>query len=771
MAFFSNLFKRKTEAPEEKKPEQVTPPKVDLPPVSAPLTPPTQQPTPKPEIPKQSIPAPNLEERKVVSAPVTSAEIPVRKDPAKADQRPPYPARQQNQTADRPIYISGLLHKDRKIVFDSSSINCTGFSQLIADNEERIKGYAKSLFIPKFEISLLTGESRAIAQKLVADELFSLFQYDQVEDYASLLQRIAPMGKEKGRLCFVANSDEKRRNILFAAKNAGVFVQFFIVDEHGQLRSPMRQNPPEPRREPQSAYDRQTRPPYAGERQTRPYNPAPIAKDTFTIASMPERMRVLPIVLKSPLIVGSTVYNSGNEAVTLLKQEIVNPNSITYSTNIPNVWAKIYNQSALNTFLEEKNKRMISKKVECKGLCWPTDVLHNADGQFVGALVPPSKGEPLHLAVFKQAKLQTYFPSWNKKDLCDLTVTILRVIQYLHSMNILMGCINPAAIRVVSKDEVYFVDTDNYQVEGFPTLVYNVSFTPPELQGRRLYLCKKENENYAIAVLVFMLMMPGKTPYTVDPNKSAQEAIAEKKFPFSNGTVHGDHAMPGMWRFMWSHMTPLKDPFFNTFQKDAKFERPEDRRTVSNWIGTILRFREELENPVDPESLKLYPRTFKRGKTDTFHTCKKCGVAHPEFYFNRRYFEEYRICNSCIDRRSDVSFTCKACGKTYYYTNRTALFHASKKKKDSEWKDQKYCRDCKNKTLPCLDCGEIKPYYYLRNGRCSTCNDKVYSRNTCRDCGNYFTITVGDHEFNRSKGFSDPVRCKSCRDKRKNNRY
>ena len=29
MAFFSNLFKRKTEAPEEKKPEQVNPPKVD----------------------------------------------------------------------------------------------------------------------------------------------------------------------------------------------------------------------------------------------------------------------------------------------------------------------------------------------------------------------------------------------------------------------------------------------------------------------------------------------------------------------------------------------------------------------------------------------------------------------------------------------------------------------------------------------------------------------------------------------------------------------
>lgn len=770
MAFFSNFFRRKTEAPDERKPEKVITPKVDPSPISVPITQPTSQTAPKTENSKQVIPPPESLPPSLDPVPLSSSEIPPRADTLKTNPRLPYPPRQPNQTTDRPIYISGLLSKDRKIVFDSSSINCAGFSHLIADNAERIKGYTKSLFIPKFEISQLNGEARGIAQKLVTDEMFSVFQYDQVEDYISLLQKIAPMGKEKGRLCFVANNDDKRRKILFAAKNAGVFVQFFVVDEQGQLRLPTRQNPPETRRELQSGYDRQVRP-NTGNRHPRQYDPTPATRDVFTIASMPERMRVVPIVLKSPITQGSTVFNTGNEAITLVKQEIVNPNSITYSTNIPNVWAKIYNQNALNTFLEEKNKRMISKKVEYKGLCWPTDVLHNADGQFVGSLVPPAKGEPLHLSVFKQAKLQTYFPSWNKKDLCDLTITILRVIQYLHSMNILMGCINPAAIRVVSKDEVYFVETDNYQIEGFPTLVYNVNFTPPELQGRRLYLCKKENENYAIAVLVFMLMMPGKTPYTVDPSKNAQEAIVEKKFPFSNGTVHGDHAMPGMWRFMWSHMTPLKDPFFNTFQKNAKFEKPEDRRTVSNWIGTILRFREELETPVDPESLKLYPRTFKRGKTDTFYTCKKCGVAHPEFYFNRKYFEEYRICNSCIDRRSDVSFTCRACGKTYYYTNRTALFHASQKKKDSEWKDQKYCRDCKNKTLPCLDCKEIKPYYYLRNGRCSTCNDKVHSRAICRDCNDPFIITVGDHAFNQSKGFSDPVRCKACRDKRKNIRY
>ncbi|MGN0608008.1 MAG: zinc-ribbon domain containing protein [Oscillospiraceae bacterium] len=37
----------------------------------------------------------------------------------------------------------------------------------------------------------------------------------------------------------------------------------------------------------------------------------------------------------------------------------------------------------------------------------------------------------------------------------------------------------------------------------------------------------------------------------------------------------------------------------------------------------------------------------------------------------------------------------------------------------------------------------------------------------CKDCGKEFTITDGEIDFYRSKGFELPNRCKSCRDKRK----
>lgn len=39
----------------------------------------------------------------------------------------------------------------------------------------------------------------------------------------------------------------------------------------------------------------------------------------------------------------------------------------------------------------------------------------------------------------------------------------------------------------------------------------------------------------------------------------------------------------------------------------------------------------------------------------------------------------------------------------------------------------------------------------------------------CKDCGNEFTHTAGEQEFYKERQFSEPVRCKECRDKRKAN--
>ena len=47
--------------------------------------------------------------------------------------------------------------------------------------------------------------------------------------------------------------------------------------------------------------------------------------------------------------------------------------------------------------------------------------------------------------------------------------------------------------------------------------------------------------------------------------------------------------------------------------------------------------------------------------------------------------------------------------------------------------------------------------------------DKVI---VCKDCGKEFTFTVRDQEFYKEKGYEhEPVRCRDCRNKRKQNRF
>lgn len=38
---------------------------------------------------------------------------------------------------------------------------------------------------------------------------------------------------------------------------------------------------------------------------------------------------------------------------------------------------------------------------------------------------------------------------------------------------------------------------------------------------------------------------------------------------------------------------------------------------------------------------------------------------------------------------------------------------------------------------------------------------------TCKDCIKEFIFTVGEQKFYAQRGFSDPVRCKECREKNK----
>ncbi|MDR1486287.1 MAG: hypothetical protein LBT09_15900 [Planctomycetaceae bacterium] len=173
--------------------------------------------------------------------------------------------------------------------------------------------------------------------------------------------------------------------------------------------------------------------------------------------------------------------------------------------------------------------------------------------------MPKAVGKPLGHHLFHPSFAKTNL-QWNRKHSTQLAITILKKIEYLHSLNILIGDINPMNILVVDEKNVYFVDCDSYQVEDHPCPVGTPVFTAPEIQGKdfKTFLRTKDHELFAVATLLFMIFMPGKAPYGHEGGEGVAENIKQGHFPYCYKEKATVNAPKGKWKFCWSHLANLK---------------------------------------------------------------------------------------------------------------------------------------------------------------------------------------------------------------------
>lgn len=497
---------------------------------------------------------------------------------------------------------------------------------------------------------------------------------------------------------------------------------------------------------------------------------------------------------------GESVYGQESGRLSLGSPVMSDRSSITYATNVRGMMAKVYTADTLALDLwENKVARMLRSPIRVGGICWPVDRLENAAGQFVGTLVPASRGVQLTESVLKgKSGLSGYFPGWTKAEIKTLSRTILSKAKALHREGVLFGCINPASIYVASPEKVYLVDADGWQVGGFPAISRNVTFTPPEVlrRGEPTLLFSEDQDNYQVAVLLSMLVMPGKFPYARRGGSDVAASIREMSFPFGIGEVlrrtEGSERPSGMWRLAWDNLPyRLCRSFYETFSANGCHAKEGTRLGESAWMHLV----EEMgDGPIFPDS-------FRRDPKRTFVKCGVCGREQPDFYFLRRVYIKrepvdiwkrgYGVCLSCAGDQSDASFTRKGCGRTFYYTNGYKMMYEIGRT-DFSWKEQHWCRDCKRKRATCERYGSSVPITQLRDwkgldGRtlrvCRDCQAamreeqrkareahgrEVYRTLRCRDCGQPFSITNDEAAYYQKRGLNLPKRWKSCRDKRRN---
>src|SRR5690606_10778748 len=128
--------------------------------------------------------------------------------------------------------------------------------------------------------------------------------------------------------------------------------------------------------------------------------------------------------------------------------------------------------------------------------------------------MPRATGKELQATVMRPARFKKTYPNWTKADLVDVCISFLEKVAYLHSLNILLGDINPKNIMVDANKDVWIIDADSWQLEGYPCPVGTPMFTAPTVTGDYADALRTEEEElFAVATMLFMILITGQFPY------------------------------------------------------------------------------------------------------------------------------------------------------------------------------------------------------------------------------------------------------------------
>ena len=347
-----------------------------------------------------------------------------------------------------------------------------------------------------------------------------------------------------------------------------------------------------------------------------------------------------------------TVQTLSGAAFQLIKRIGGGGEGDIFTTNAPGMACKVYKREKLTNNRRAKIELMLTRPVPAPGIAWPTHLLFNNRKQFVGYAMPHVQGIPLQPTLMVKPRLLDQLPDWTRLDLVEVSLNFLHQVQALHELNVIIGDINPLNILVdPATRNVSLVDTDSFQVERFPCPVGTVNFTAPEIQGvdYKTFLRTKDHELFAVATMLFMLLLPGKPPYSHEGGGSPGENIKNRHFayPFHNQEknieFHGEQLPEGPYRYIWSHLSyRVKEAFHETF-------RESQRVSLARWIDILKKYQFDLRKGWLSD--EIFPLGYKipKGSGVTL-ACSQCGT---KFEMNKDWVLEQQekgippVCYAC----------------------------------------------------------------------------------------------------------------------------
>lgn len=397
-----------------------------------------------------------------------------------------------------------------------------------------------------------------------------------------------------------------------------------------------------------------------------------------------------------------------------------------YYTNTPGIVTKIYKKDKLTREKEDKLSLMVANNPHISNLCWPTEVLYNDKNQFIGYLMPlvGKEYEEFGKTVFnlEKKKVQQAFPQWNRLALSKLCNNICDFFDKLHNANILMGDVNPRNIMVrintPEDPQIFVVDCDSFQIGNYHCAAGITDYLSPrilKMPNIRFdeFLRTKEDEQYAITILLFLILMLKRHPFDEKGDTDRAAAMRNNLFPyrFSDGNqnkavVSGADVPDGPYALMWSCLPrEIRKMFYETFKLNKAYSAKDWSKAFNSYTKGLLSGEYTKE---------LKPKTYydPEGKWTQSFTCSYCGETSnmPKVKWDansNRFGKSFKpLCNDCLMlkirlQKEETEIPC--CGKNCHNMVKVDKWTASEVAKGLR---KVHCEDCRYVEVTCPECGQ-----------------------------------------------------------------
>lgn len=366
---------------------------------------------------------------------------------------------------------------------------------------------------------------------------------------------------------------------------------------------------------------------------------------------------------------------------------------------------KIYKAEKNTNFKLNKITLMTEKVINLKGVCIPEVVVYNKNNEFVGYLMKKAEGAEIKTSIFIPPLLKKKFPHWTRLHLAVVALTILDVVKNLHTRNIILGDINPSNILIKDEFNIYFIDTDSFQIEGYPCPVGMIPYTRIKNHGKRYveYLRDKNDDIFAVMTLIFQILLPGKLPYSFSGGGSEKENMKPENFSYRcyDGSTY-INAPDGQWVYIWSHLPKkLKELFCRIFKNNESIQIEEAMQEIKSYIYQLKQGHQT--DLIFPSSFKKIDRQGNVVNDENYkYKCISCGEDYfltdsEKLFFEQKGLETPERCKSCRKNKKSTQYSDvnkdvdKSHSKTYSNTYRNS--HISYSQSSTSSSTDKFVND------------------------------------------------------------------------------